>query len=57
MALTAKAQSVLEKMEKAAPYMTEATLNFIQGAAEVLLLQHEPDPDEPETDTTEKKPA
>lgn len=59
MALTAKAQTVLDKMGKAAPYMTDKTLDYLQGAADVLLMQHEDnDPDRPKTDKTEdKKPA
>lgn len=58
MALTAQAQDVVQKMSKAAPYMTEKTLEFLRGAAEVILLQHNVDPDEPAPeDSTEKKPA
>ena len=59
MALTAQAQDVVQKMSKAAPYMTEKTLEFLRGAAEVILLQHNVDPDEPTEpeDNTEKKPA
>ena len=56
MALTAKAQNVLEKMQKAAPYMTDKTLDFILGAATALLLQHEHDSEKPDSDP-EKKPA
>lgn len=56
MALTAQAQDVVQKMSKAAPYMTEKTLEFLRGAAEVILLQHEPDSEKPDPEP-EKKPA
>jgi hypothetical protein len=57
-ALTVTEQDVIEKMKRAIPHMSEKALAYMSGAAEVLLLQHEPDPDEPtEPEDTEKKPA
>jgi hypothetical protein len=50
-------QEIAEKLKAALPFMNAIQKSYLLGAGEVILMQHKPDPDQPEGDTNEKKPA
>lgn len=50
-------QVIAEKIKAALPFMNAIQKSYLLGAGEVILMQHKPDPDQPEGDTNEKKPA
>lgn len=53
--LTEYEQHVADKVKEALPYMNDKQKSYLLGAGEIIILQHKPDPDEPETE--DKKPA
>ncbi len=53
--LTLDEQIIAEKIKEALPFMNAIQKSYLLGAGEVILMQHKPDPEQP--DDTEKKPA